>query len=112
MLSSALRARGFDVEAVADGSQALKRITAAPAGFDLLITDSRMPKLDGVGLVEQARSAGYEGRVLVFASALGYDDRQRYASLGVDRLIEKPGGTSDLMRTIEQVRRTSGAGSK
>ena len=70
MLTATFQAKGFAVETAVDGAQALTQIEADPSRFDLLITDSRMPRVDGFGLVGAARGAGYQGRIVVFASGL------------------------------------------
>lgn len=101
MLESTLRAKGFEVETALDGEQALRKINAAPQQFDLIITDSKMPRLDGFGLVKQLQSAGYRGRIVVFASALKPEERRRYHALGVEQLITKPDGSRELIDVIE-----------
>ena len=47
-LREILESSGFAVDEAADGEEALERFAAARA--DLVITDLRMPKLDGMGL--------------------------------------------------------------
>jgi len=63
-----------------------------------------MPRLDGFGVVEQARSAGFAGKIIVFANALSAEDRQRYAALQVDRVIDKPGKSGELLGVISELR--------
>lgn len=101
MLESTLRAKGFEVETALDGEQALRKINAASQQFDLIITDSKMPRLDGFGLVTQVQSTGYRGRIVVFASAPKPEERHRYHSLGVQQLIAKPGGSRELIDVVE-----------
>jgi two-component system, NtrC family, response regulator HydG len=48
-LREILEAEGFDVEDASDGEQALRVFDAKP--FPLVVTDWRMPKLDGKGLL-------------------------------------------------------------
>ena len=52
-LVEAISRSGYAVEAVANGSDALDRVSVAP--FDLLLTDIRMPGLDGLELARKAR---------------------------------------------------------
>ena len=101
MLRHAIQSRGHNVDTAADGEQALARITAAPSDFDLVVTDSRMPRLDGFGLVEQLRATDYRGRIVVFATQLSWDERNRYRTLGVDKILAKPCGTRELIEAIE-----------
>ena len=63
-----------------------------------------MPRLDGFGVVQQARSAGFSGKIIVYANALSPEDRQRYAELRVDRVIDKPGKSGELVGAINELR--------
>ncbi len=103
MLAKTLESAGHEVEVVTDGRAAISRLTEDPDYFHLIVTDTRMPKLDGFGLVEEARSAGFGGRIIVFANALSAEDRQRYADLRVDRVIDKPGKAGELVGAINEL---------
>jgi CheY-like chemotaxis protein len=103
MLSKTLASVGHQVEVATDGRAAVARVEEDPAYFQLIVTDTRMPRLDGFGVVEQARSAGFAGKIIVFANALTAEDRQRYADLRVDRVIDKPGKTGELVEAIREL---------
>ena len=52
VLGALLQQEGFEVHAEGDGESALARVRASPSGtFDAVITDLRMPKVDGIGLL-------------------------------------------------------------
>jgi CheY-like chemotaxis protein len=53
------------------------RVAKDPSYFQLIVTDTRMPRLDGFGVVQEARSAGYQGKIIIFANSLSPEDRQR-----------------------------------
>jgi CheY-like chemotaxis protein len=103
MLSKTLQSAGHHVEVAVDGRAAVSRVAKDPAYFQLIVTDTRMPRLDGFGLVEEARSVGYEGKFIVFANALTPEDRQRYNQLRVDRVIDKPGKSGELVGAISEL---------
>lgn len=103
MLSKTLESAGHHVEVVTDGRAAVSRVAEDPGYFQLIVTDTRMPRLDGFGVVEEARSAGFAGKIIVFANALSAEDRQRYADLRVDRVIDKPGKTGELVGAIHEL---------
>ena len=103
MLSKTLESVGHQVEVATDGRAAVSRVEEDPEYFQLIVTDTRMPRLDGFGVVEQARSAGFEGKIIVFANSLSPEDRQRYADLHVDRVIDKPGKSGELMGAISEL---------
>lgn len=104
MLSRTLQSAGHHVEVATDGLAAVSRVEQDPAYFQLIVTDTRMPRLDGFGVVEQARGAGFEGKIIVFANSLTPEDRQRYAELRVDRVIDKPGKNGELVAAISELR--------
>lgn len=66
----ALEADGHQVVDVPDGSEALDRITASPAAFDLIVSDVNMPALDGITLANRALALNSKLRVLLIS---GYE---------------------------------------
>jgi len=54
-LSELLEAEGYAVACAADGREALRSLAQRP--FDLLVTDWRMPVLDGCELIRELRRA-------------------------------------------------------
>jgi two-component system, chemotaxis family, chemotaxis protein CheY len=104
MLSKTLQSAGHLVEVATDGRAAVSRVEQDPEYFHLIVTDTRMPRLDGFGVVEKARSAGFAGQIIVFANALSDEDRQRYTDLRVDRVINKPGKPGELVGAIRELR--------
>jgi CheY-like chemotaxis protein len=104
MLSKTLESAGHHVEVATDGRSAVSRVEDDPEYFQLIVTDTRMPRLDGFGVVQQARSAGFAGKIIVFANALNAEERQRYADLQVDRVIDKPGKSGELLGAISELR--------
>ena len=103
MLSKTLQSAGHHVEVASDGRAAVSRVQEDPDFFHLIVTDTRMPHLDGFGVVQQARSAGFAGKIIVFANALSAEDRKRYAELQVDRVIDKPGKSGELVGAITEL---------
>jgi CheY-like chemotaxis protein len=106
MLSKTLQSAGHHVETATDGRAAISRLEEDPDYFNLIVTDTRMPRLDGFGLVQEARSVGFAGRIIVFANSLSAEERQRYAELRVDRVIDKPGQAGELVGAISELRAT------
>jgi two-component system OmpR family response regulator len=62
---------GYEVEIAANGAEALQRLAASGAPFDLLITDVTMPVLDGWGLIGRLRETGFRGPVIVLSARPG-----------------------------------------
>jgi len=108
MLTKTLRSAGHHVEVVTDGRAAVSRVAQDPGYFHLIVSDTRMPRLDGFGVVQEARSAGYQGKIIIFANALTPEDRQRYRELRVDRVIDKPGKAGELAGAVSEVKASFG----
>lgn len=82
-----LVACGHEVVAVADGVEAVE--AAAAGGFDLVLLDQEMPRLDGIGAAAQIRDAGGPRVVLLTA----HDERDlppSVADAGIDQVLTKP----------------------
>jgi len=104
MLAKTLGSAGHHVEVATDGRAAVTRVAKDPAFFQLIVTDTRMPRLDGFGVVQEARSAGYRGKIIIFANSLSPEDRQRYRELRVDRVIDKPGKSGELISAVSELK--------
>jgi two-component system, cell cycle response regulator CpdR len=83
MCARAVAMDGHEVETACDGSEALDRLNREAASFDLLLTDIRMPIMDGIAL---ALSAARDFPNLTILLMTGYAD-QRERAHGLDALI-------------------------
>jgi len=79
----ALKQDGHEVMAAADGAEALDILTGEKTAFDLLLTDIRMPIMDGIAL---ALAAARDRPDLTILLMTGYAD-QRERAHGLDALI-------------------------
>jgi CheY-like chemotaxis protein len=102
LLQQMLAAGGYSPEIAANGFVALAKINKRPQAFQLVITDLRMPGLDGFALIEQARMAGYHGAFAVLAGSISPDDRHRLRELRVNNILEKPSRAAELLVAVRQ----------
>jgi CheY-like chemotaxis protein len=79
----ALMQDGHDVMAKCDGGEALDCLTRENGHFDLLLTDIRMPVMDGIAL---ALAASRDYPALTILLMTGYADQRERAS-GLSALI-------------------------
>ena len=101
VLVEVLEGRGHQVERVANGREALARIAARPV--DIIVTDLRMPDVDGMEVLRRARSTSPGTDVVVmtaFASTEGAVDAMREGA--VDYLI-KPFAIDEFRLRIERL---------
>lgn len=106
VLVDALRLSGFEVDAAADGLEALNLLRRT--SFDILITDVNMPKLSGYDLVDKLRSAGDYTPVIFLTARNQRPDISMGFTLGADDYVAKPFGLEELILRINAIlRRTS-----
>jgi two-component system, cell cycle response regulator CpdR len=79
----ALRQDGHELTAAADGAAALDALTRRNGEFDLLLTDLKMPVMDGIAL---ALAAGRDHPDMTIMLMTGYAD-QRDRAHGLDALV-------------------------
>jgi len=90
---------GHVADHAADGEEGLAM--AGEGGYDVLIVDRMLPKLDGLSVVEKLRSDGQQVPIL-FLSALGeVDDRVKGLKAGGDDYLVKPYAFTELLARIE-----------
>ncbi len=99
-----LRSQGAALVLTAcDGQEALDLLDdPATPPVHLLITDIRMPRMDGVSLV---RALGERGRRLdsiIFVSGFGEIDRREMYSLGANCFLSKPFQLEELQQAVER----------
>jgi two-component system cell cycle response regulator CpdR len=83
LCARALTMDGNEVTTAADGGEALDVIARVDGGFDLLLTDIRMPIMDGIAL---ALAAARDHPALTILLMTGYAD-QRERAHGLDAII-------------------------
>jgi len=82
-----------------NGKQALKLFLSEEEHFDMIITDFRMPVMDGLELVEQVRNTGSTIPILMI-TAFG-EDRQLQRAINYDvNLLNKPVNMKKFQRAI------------
>ncbi len=108
-MSRGLTEAGFETQMAADGDAGLK--AAQKGGFDVLVVDRMMPKMDGVAVVETLRREGDQTPVL-FLSALGeVSDRVTGLKAGGDDYLVKPYAFPELIARVEALSRRRETGS-
>lgn len=97
-----LATAGHAVEITHDGSEALDVLTREKGRFDLLLTDVRMPIMDGIAL---SLAAARDFPDLTILLMTGYAD-QRERAQGLDALIHdviaKPFSVAALRAAVEE----------
>lgn len=95
-----LQKNGYDVAAVADGHQALEQLEREP--YDLLLSDIRMPGVDGLELLERARERRPDLKVVLMTAHATVTQAVQAVKLGAFDYITKPFEDEQLFRALEQ----------
>lgn len=103
LVSTRLREEGHTVVLANDGQEALEKMTANGGRYDLLITDSSMPRLTGFQLVERVRKEGFSGKIIMASAFMTVDPQVVEESHLVDRTVQKPYRLSELEQVVEEV---------
>ena len=106
-LTDRLAREGYDVETTADGESALER--AAAGGFDLVLLDVMLPRMNGFDVLRELRRRGVETPVIMLTARGQVVDKVVGLKLGADDYVTKPFEMLELLARIEaKLRRPSG----
>src|SRR5689334_12281139 len=104
-----LRARGFEVEVVAGGTEAVRIASSRPP--DLMVLDLGLPDLDGIEVCRRVRA--HSALPIIVLSARGAEaDKVEALELGADDYVTKPFGPDELVARIRVALRRVAAGNQ
>jgi len=101
MLALLLGGPGAKITNACDGWMALMKIGAAAEPFDVIITDHRMPRVNGLELVRRLRVRKFAGKIIVLSAHLTKENIQAYEELQVDMMFAKPFDVGELQLAIK-----------
>jgi CheY-like chemotaxis protein len=104
VLGDTLEEQGYEVQTAPDGLAALRALADGILGTMAVVTDVRMPVMDGIELVNRIRQAGGEcdlGIVAVTGNAGAATAALRNA--GVDEIVEKERGLAAILEAVDRV---------
>ena len=104
-LHRALTRRGMEVTAVGDGRAALSQWTALQP--DAVILDLTLPGLDGLQVLQHARSRGLRTPVLILTARGTVGDRVMGLNAGADDYLPKPFDLDELEARLRALVRRS-----
>jgi len=95
-----LRQKGYDVVAVPDGREAEKILQKE--NFDLLITDMKMPNMDGIELLERSRQMHPDLEVIMITAYAEIPQAVRAVKSGAADYLTKPFDDDQLFVAIDK----------
>src|SRR5690242_15951861 len=104
-LARGLRAEGFTVDVACDGVEGTGYL--AGFGYDFVILDLGLPRLDGFGVLRALPSEGERPRVLVLSARDQVSDRVDALNAGADDYLIKPFAFEELLERLHALARSS-----
>jgi two-component system chemotaxis response regulator CheY len=101
-LKGTLEISGFQVETAGDGEAALAKLKGGLRP-DLIITDINMPRLDGLGLIREARKLLRFTPILALTTESQQAKRDEAKRHGATGWLVKPVAGAELVKVIKQV---------
>jgi len=95
------------IHVAVDGKQAVDMLAGRHFDPDLILLDLRLPKLDGLSVLERTRP---NVPVVVFSASSSPTEIQRSFELGVKDFVTKPLGADEYSRVVSYIVRKWGAG--
>jgi two-component system alkaline phosphatase synthesis response regulator PhoP len=101
-----LRAEGYDVSVALDGESGLLR--ASEDGFDLVILDVMLPKMNGFEVLRELRERQKTVPIVMLSARGAEMDKVMGLELGAEDYITKPFGLAELLARVKAVLRRDG----
>lgn len=101
LLAGILRTEGHTADYVTDGRIALNRVRENR--YDLLVTDLRMPEMDGMSLIEQAKEIQPDLDALIMTAFASTETAVDALRRGVTDYLSKPFGVTEIRTALGKV---------
>lgn len=100
-ISACLSRRGFELQIVGDGKQALEKLEQE--AFDLVISDQKMPEMTGAELLEAIKTREMQIPLIMITAYGTINQAVQAMQLGAADFITKPFSSDDLERIVDRV---------
>src|SRR3989441_5243816 len=100
VLTELLEERGYEVRAVTDGEDAMRELFARD--YDALVTDVRMPKMNGLDLVRAAQTASPETTIIVMSAYGSHDLAIEAMKAGAYDYLGKPFRPDEVLLVLRK----------
>jgi CheY-like chemotaxis protein len=105
MLQELLQLSGYESDYCLNPKEAVGRLRQEE--FDLVITDYKMPEMDGAEFLQEARKLNPDLPVIMISGLMNMPELIKVANIGVTLVLEKPFKTEELLEYVARFVRTS-----
>lgn len=99
--SRTLCPKGYEVDLVTDGFEALGRLKEQ--AYDIIITDLKMPDMDGIEFIGMLKRTSPEAKVLMVTGFATDEAREQAEGMGA-RYLPKPFNPAELLSVVNELR--------
>ncbi|RLB36385.1 MAG: endopeptidase La [Deltaproteobacteria bacterium] len=101
-LEYVLRKEGYEVVAAENGAEALEKLEVRE--FDLLLTDLKMDKVDGIELLKRAKKIVPSIEIVIFTGYATVSSAVEALQLGAAHYLTKPISLDELREVVKNIR--------
>lgn len=105
VLDEGLSKKGYAVDRIEDGEEALKRLSLHRADYDLVILDLMLPSRSGIEVCRAAREAGVTTPILILTAHDKTDMKVELLMSGADDYLVKPFSMEELAARMHALSR-------
>jgi CheY-like chemotaxis protein len=102
-LKRGLELDGHQVATAIDGSDALERLTEEAGAFDLMLTDIRMPIMDGIALALAAKRDFPDLPILLMTGYADQRERAKNLEVIIEDVLTKPFSLAEARAAVSRV---------
>jgi len=91
---------GYVVDTFTDSVKCLHYVENKTNHFDLMITDSAMPEVNGLELLKASKKHHPDTLVILYTGRITEDDNHEFEEAGVNAILRKPLSFKDMQKCI------------
>ena len=103
LLRRGLELDGHQVDVAIDGGDGLDRLRDCNGAFDLLVSDIRMPGMDGIALAHNAKAEYPAVPILLMTGYAEQRERAKELESVVEDVLAKPFSIGDLRSAVSRI---------
>lgn len=104
-LAAGLEKKGYAVDVIHDGTEALTRISLHRADYDLILLDLNLPGMSGADICREARDKGVTTPILILTAHAETENKVNLLLSGADDYVVKPFSFDELAARIQALLR-------
>ena len=101
LIKELIKRKGNNAILATDGEEAFKLFSSVKV--DLIITDLKMPHIDGMTLIKMIREKNKSIPIIIITGYGSEENRNKANLLGVSTILQKPCSIIDISNAIESV---------